>query len=105
MQSSIRDILSDNFLKLAQFNAVVPSQKEMEQVGVEPTTSAPAISERLLLYCLYLKGRKRELRAKPPPPLSADFFPPLHTSDISISFHTQQLCRDIETETQCNLRL
>jgi hypothetical protein len=64
----------------------------MDRVGVEPTTSAPAISERLLLYCLYLKGRKRELRAKPPPPLSADFFPPLHTSDISISFHPQQLC-------------
>ena len=27
-------------LKTAQFNAVVPSQKEMDRVGVEPTTSA-----------------------------------------------------------------
>jgi hypothetical protein len=32
--------LSDNDLKQAQFNAVVSSQKEMDRVGFEPTTSA-----------------------------------------------------------------
>jgi hypothetical protein len=32
--------LSDNYQKQAQFNAVVVQQKEMDRVGVEPTTSA-----------------------------------------------------------------
>jgi hypothetical protein len=32
--------LSDNFLNQAQFNTVFLSQKEMDRVGVEPTTSA-----------------------------------------------------------------
>jgi hypothetical protein len=35
----LRDILPDNDLESAQFNAVVPSQEEMDRVGVEPTTS------------------------------------------------------------------
>ena len=35
-----RDILPYNYLKQAQFNAVVLYQKEMDRVGVEPTTSA-----------------------------------------------------------------
>jgi hypothetical protein len=32
--------LSDNYLKHAQFNTVVVQQKEMDRVGVEPTTLA-----------------------------------------------------------------
>jgi hypothetical protein len=32
--------LSYNYLKQAQFNAVVVQQKEMDRVGFEPTTSA-----------------------------------------------------------------
>jgi hypothetical protein len=40
--------LSDNRLEQAQFNAVVPSQKEMNRVGLfEPTTSA---AQQLLDY-------------------------------------------------------
>jgi hypothetical protein len=35
----LRDILSDNHQEQAQFNAVF-SLKEMDPVGVEPTTSA-----------------------------------------------------------------
>ena len=31
--------LSDNYQNQAQKNAVVPSQKEMDRVGVEPTTN------------------------------------------------------------------
>jgi hypothetical protein len=33
-------VLSDNHLKQAQINTVVPTQKELDRVGVEPTTSA-----------------------------------------------------------------
>jgi hypothetical protein len=36
----LRDILSDNNLKQTHFNTVVVQQKEMDRVGVEPTTSA-----------------------------------------------------------------
>ena len=32
--------LSDNYLKQSQINTVVVQQKEMDRVGVEPTTSA-----------------------------------------------------------------
>ena len=31
--------LSDNCLEQTQYNAVIPSQKEMDRVGFEPTTS------------------------------------------------------------------
>jgi hypothetical protein len=41
--------LSDNYLRQAQFNAVVPSQKEMDRVGVEPTTSAFCVKAALYL--------------------------------------------------------
>ena len=33
-------VLSDNYLKQSQFNAVVVQQKEVDRVGFEPTTSA-----------------------------------------------------------------
>ena len=34
------DILSDNYLNRIQNNTVFPTQKEMDRVGVEPTTAA-----------------------------------------------------------------
>ena len=36
--------LSDNYLKQAQINTVVVQQKEMDRVGVEPTTSDAALA-------------------------------------------------------------
>jgi hypothetical protein len=32
--------LSDNYLKQSQINTVFPTQKDMDRVGFEPTTSA-----------------------------------------------------------------
>jgi hypothetical protein len=39
-------ILSDNYLKQAQNNAVVPPWVKIDRVGVEPATSATALKER-----------------------------------------------------------
>jgi hypothetical protein len=39
---ALREVSSDNLLEQAQFNTVVVQQKEMDRVGVEPTTSAAA---------------------------------------------------------------
>ena len=48
--------LSDNSQKHAQNNTVVPSWKEMDRVGVEPTTSA-------MLAFFYLRAAtERELK-------------------------------------------
>jgi hypothetical protein len=41
--------LSDNILKHAQNNTVVSSQKEMDRVGFEPTTSANFLDSALYL--------------------------------------------------------
>jgi hypothetical protein len=38
-------LLSDNQPKQAQNNIVVPSQKEMDRVGFEPTTSASLLMQ------------------------------------------------------------
>ena len=48
-------MLSDNRLEQAQTNTVVPSQKEMDWVGFEPTTSATEIAA--LSSCLFLLPR------------------------------------------------
>jgi len=48
LQGALRDILSDNYHKRTQTNTVVVQQKEMDRVGVEPTTSA--MKSRRLSY-------------------------------------------------------
>jgi hypothetical protein len=50
--------LSDNYQNQAQKNAVVPSQKEMDRVGVEPTTSA--FSNSALYYLLSKEQQSKE---------------------------------------------
>jgi hypothetical protein len=55
--------LSDNFPEQAQSNTVVPPQKEMDRVGVEPTTSAN--HSRILIS----SGVNGELVQIPPGPL------------------------------------
>jgi hypothetical protein len=49
--------LSDNHLKHARINTVVVRQKEMDRVGVEPTTSAQQLSSQLL-FITYLNGQQ-----------------------------------------------
>jgi hypothetical protein len=50
LQCSLLLNLSDNHRKQTQNNTVVPSQKEMDRVGFEPTTSA----SKLYLNLRYL---------------------------------------------------
>ena len=39
-EKPLLEVLFDNLLKQAQNNTVFPSQKDMDRVGFEPTTSA-----------------------------------------------------------------
>src|SRR5215212_7837140 len=47
--------LSDNCLKQTSFNAVVPSQKEMDRVGVEPTTTVDHLKGSSISFYLNQK--------------------------------------------------
>jgi hypothetical protein len=60
--------LSDNCLKQSQNNAVVPTQEEMDWVGVEPTTSAIFLKPRLSIVqippaplCMLLSGQWQDV--------------------------------------------
>jgi hypothetical protein len=56
MALALLRLLSDNCLKQAQSNTVVPKQEERDRVGFEPTTSA-------MLAFFYLRASmERELK-------------------------------------------
>jgi hypothetical protein len=66
-KETLLEVLSDNYSKQTQFNAVITLNDKMDRVGFEPTTSAHQQLSKML-FITYLKGQlwKENLLLKNP---------------------------------------
>jgi hypothetical protein len=76
--------LSDNYQNQAQNNTVVTAQKEMDRVGVEPTTSACSLKPRPTYIHLKAASMEEEFTVQipPAPPFLSMLRSPLLSSEV-----------------------